>query len=106
MRLAACDVGPYGARLKQLDKRVAPSSGGSAAEPPTVTDQRSSRQFREREVVALLAEGLTNRKLATRLLHLAETAAVHVSNILAKLSMTSRDRGRHVTGAQSLESTS
>jgi DNA-binding CsgD family transcriptional regulator len=45
---------------------------------------------REREVVALLAEGLTNAELADRLYISPKTAAVHVSNILAKLGMTSR----------------
>jgi DNA-binding CsgD family transcriptional regulator len=45
---------------------------------------------REREVVALLAEGLSNSELATRLYISPKTAAVHVSNILAKLGMTSR----------------
>jgi DNA-binding CsgD family transcriptional regulator len=45
---------------------------------------------REREVVALLAEGLTNAELAERLFISPRTAAVHVSNILAKLGMASR----------------
>ena len=45
---------------------------------------------REREVAALLAEGLTNARLAERLYISPRTAAVHVSNILAKLGMTSR----------------
>jgi len=45
---------------------------------------------REREVAALLAEGLTNAALAERLFISPRTAAVHVSNILAKLGMGSR----------------
>ena len=45
---------------------------------------------REREVAALLAEGLTNSQLAERLFISPRTAAVHVSNILAKLGMSSR----------------
>jgi DNA-binding CsgD family transcriptional regulator len=45
---------------------------------------------REREVVALLAEGLSNAELAARLYISPKTAAVHVSNILAKLGMNSR----------------
>jgi DNA-binding CsgD family transcriptional regulator len=45
---------------------------------------------REREVAGLLTEGLTNSELATRLFISPKTASVHVSNILAKLSMTSR----------------
>lgn len=45
---------------------------------------------RELEVVALLAEGLTNAELAARLYISPKTAAVHVSNVLAKLHMASR----------------
>ncbi len=41
-------------------------------------------------MAALLAEGLTNGELATRLYISPKTASVHVSNILAKLGMTSR----------------
>ena len=45
---------------------------------------------REREVVTLIAEGLTNAELAARLYISPKTAAVHVSNVLAKLHMASR----------------
>ena len=45
---------------------------------------------RESEVAGLIAEGLTNGQLAERLFISPKTAAVHVSNILAKLALTSR----------------
>ena len=45
---------------------------------------------REREVAALVAESLSNAALAERLYISPRTAAVHVSNILAKLGMSSR----------------
>jgi DNA-binding CsgD family transcriptional regulator len=45
---------------------------------------------REAEVAALVAEGLTNGQLAARLYISPKTAAVHVSNILAKLQLSSR----------------
>ncbi len=45
---------------------------------------------REHEVAALLADGLTNAEVARRLFISPKTAAVHVSNILAKLGMTNR----------------
>jgi DNA-binding NarL/FixJ family response regulator len=45
---------------------------------------------REREVALLVAEGLTNGEIARRLYIATKTASVHVSNILAKLSMSSR----------------
>jgi DNA-binding NarL/FixJ family response regulator len=45
---------------------------------------------RELEVARLLADGLTNAELAQRLFISPRTAAVHVSNILSKLNLTSR----------------
>ena len=45
---------------------------------------------REQEVAALLAEGLTNGQVAERLFISPKTAAVHVSNILTKLGLSSR----------------
>lgn len=45
---------------------------------------------REREVAALIAEGLTNGQLAERLYISPKTAAVHVSNILTKLGLSGR----------------
>ena len=45
---------------------------------------------REREVATLLAEGCSNGEIARRLYISTKTASVHVSNILAKLNMTSR----------------
>jgi DNA-binding CsgD family transcriptional regulator len=45
---------------------------------------------REREVAGLIAEGLTNAELARRLYISKKTAAVHVSNILGKLALSSR----------------
>jgi DNA-binding CsgD family transcriptional regulator len=57
--------------------------GGTVAGPESLTP-------REREVVALLTEGLSNAELAARLFISPKTAAVHVSNVLAKLGMASR----------------
>jgi DNA-binding CsgD family transcriptional regulator len=45
---------------------------------------------REREVASLLVHGLTNGQLAERLYISPKTAAVHVSNILTKLGLSSR----------------
>lgn len=45
---------------------------------------------REREVLTLVAEGLTNREIGRRL-HISEkTASVHLSNVMAKLNASSR----------------
>jgi DNA-binding CsgD family transcriptional regulator len=45
---------------------------------------------REREVLALLAEGRTNRQIGQALFISAKTVGIHVSNILAKLGVASR----------------
>ncbi|TMD30960.1 MAG: response regulator transcription factor, partial [Chloroflexi bacterium] len=45
---------------------------------------------REREVLALVAAGHTNKRIAETLFISESTAGVHVSNILGKLGVTSR----------------
>jgi DNA-binding NarL/FixJ family response regulator len=45
---------------------------------------------REREVAALVAEGLSNAEVARKLFISPRTAAVHVSNIFVKLGMSNR----------------
>jgi DNA-binding CsgD family transcriptional regulator len=45
---------------------------------------------REREVLALVAEGRSNGQIATALFISPKTASVHVSNILAKLGVSGR----------------
>ena len=45
---------------------------------------------REREVAELVAEGLSDRQIATRLVIAQRTAESHVGNILRKLDFTSR----------------
>jgi DNA-binding NarL/FixJ family response regulator len=45
---------------------------------------------RELEVLALLSEGMSNREIAAKLIISDKTASVHVSRILAKLSVANR----------------
>jgi DNA-binding NarL/FixJ family response regulator len=45
---------------------------------------------REREVLALLVEGRSNRQIGEELFMAESTAGVHVSNILGKLGVTRR----------------
>jgi DNA-binding CsgD family transcriptional regulator len=68
-------------QLRSVERRL--GLGAEPSGPDALTP-------REREVTRLLAEGLTNSQLAERLYISPRTAAVHVSNILAKLGMTSR----------------
>ena len=53
---------------------------------------------RESEVLALVAEGLTNREIGARLFISAKTASVHLSNLMVKLNVSSRTEA--VTVAQ------
>ena len=45
---------------------------------------------REREVLVLVSQGLTNREIAGNLFISEKTASVHVSNIMAKLEAANR----------------
>jgi predicted ATPase/DNA-binding CsgD family transcriptional regulator len=67
---------------QQKPASPAPASGGGA-----VAAQLTRR---EREVAALIAEGLSNREIAARLVVAQRTAEGHVENILSKLGFTSR----------------
>jgi predicted ATPase/DNA-binding CsgD family transcriptional regulator len=62
----------------------------SLREPQSGTPGGLTR--REREIALLVAEGLTNREIAARLVISQRTAESHVNNILGKLGMTSRAR--------------
>jgi DNA-binding CsgD family transcriptional regulator len=57
---------------------------------------------REREVLALLASGLTNAQLASRLFISTHTANVHVSRILTKLGVPNRTQAASVAWATGL----
>ena len=57
-----------------------------APEPP----HRFGLTAREHEIARLLAEGLTNREIAARLVISARTAETHVGHILTKLGLHSR----------------
>jgi non-specific serine/threonine protein kinase len=59
--------------------------GASPAQPQT-----AGLSSREREVVVLIAQGLTNRQIAERLVVSERTAHAHVRNILDKLGLASR----------------
>jgi DNA-binding CsgD family transcriptional regulator len=59
----------------------------AAPRPPTALDVLSARQ---REVLACLAEGLSNPEIAGRLFITPKTAEHHVSSILAKLGLKNR----------------
>jgi two-component system, NarL family, response regulator LiaR len=59
----------------------------TAAKPPTPGHDLTKR---EREVLALLVEGLSNKQIADKLVVSPSTIKSHVSHILAKLGVASR----------------
>src|SRR5260370_370921 len=61
-------------------------SGAKAAAPGGLTP-------RERQIVALIAQGLSNKAIAEELVISPATAARHVANILLKLGFGSRAQG-------------
>jgi DNA-binding NarL/FixJ family response regulator len=65
--------------IEELRSPRAPASGGASGLTP-----------REEEVLALIAEGLTNRQIAERLVISEHTARNHVANILDKLGLSRR----------------
>ncbi len=61
-----------------------------AADPPAPHPDLDRLTAREREVLAGLGRGLTNRQLAAELFVSEKTVKTHVSNLLAKLRLTDR----------------
>jgi predicted ATPase/DNA-binding CsgD family transcriptional regulator len=65
-----------------------PDESAEAAASPAATGVRLTR--REMEVAHLVAEGLTNRDIAERLVISPRTAETHVANVMKKLGFSSR----------------
>jgi two-component system nitrate/nitrite response regulator NarL len=85
--IAAVDRG-----LTVIDTPLAPSLYGSAPRTGPAEIKKGPGQLteRERQVVALLAEGLSNKLIADRLGISDHTAKFHVNGVMAKLSAGTR----------------
>ena len=85
------------ARIEGVGRRLrinltAPIARGTTAERPrrVESDEPFGLTAREREVLALVAQGYTNHRIADTLFISESTAGVHVSHILGKLDVDSR----------------
>ena len=67
-----------------------PSDEPPGAREPATPGTSTSLTARERQVLELLAEGFTNRRIAKSLFITEKTASVHVTHILEKLQVTNR----------------
>jgi DNA-binding NarL/FixJ family response regulator len=72
------------------DLHLAREAGLVAAPAGKPTTGVEALTRREREVLALLGEGLTNDEIAARLVVSPNTAKVHVHNVLSKLGVKRR----------------
>jgi DNA-binding CsgD family transcriptional regulator len=64
--------------------------GSRGTRPQTRAGRPGGLTRREREIAGLLAEGLTNKEIAARLVISQRTAETHVDHILSKLGLGSR----------------
>jgi len=91
----AATVRAVAAGLVVLDRSLSPLLGNSAPLEPLPAETRAALSdevltLREREVLQLMAQGLPNKIIATRLSISLHTVKFHVASILSKLGATSR----------------
>ena len=80
------------AQAMPVSRAVAMALGepAGAAKPAPASPDPGRLTAREREVAALIAQGLSNRDIAARLVISARTAETHVQHIMVKLGLTAR----------------
>ena len=81
----AMGAGPLQRLIERVARRARLDVGGAGG-----ADAPFGITPREREVLALVVEGATNRQIARQLYITEKTASVHVSNIIRKLGVANR----------------
>jgi len=94
---------PLLGELTALARRARLDLGGEQAHAAARGDDALGLTDRERDVLALLAGGLTNRQIGEQLFISEKTASVHVSRILAKLGVANRAEAAGVAHTLGLE---
>jgi ATP/maltotriose-dependent transcriptional regulator MalT len=92
----AVDLGatPLRTRIESLARRA--RIGLEGVDTADDAAERLGLTRREREVLALVADGRSNRQIGEQLYMAESTAGVHVSNILGKLGVTRRSEAAAV----------
>ena len=79
------------------------SAGGTVVDPEVVSTLLSSRKMgvdkltpREREVLALMAQGASNREIEGKLVLTSGAVSKHVANVFMKLGFSPEDENRRV----------
>jgi DNA-binding NarL/FixJ family response regulator len=94
------------ARVEEfLDALVRVARGGTVLDPQVVAQLMAGRQRpesplatlteRERQLLALMAEGYSNTAIAQRLVVSASTVEKHIGNVFAKLGLAPDDDAQH-----------
>jgi two-component system, NarL family, response regulator YdfI len=84
--IAAAAAGLIAFSRDELE-RLLPAANGAEFEPEAALETLSAREI---EILALMAQGLANKRIADRLNISEHTVKFHVSSILSKLAASSR----------------
>jgi DNA-binding NarL/FixJ family response regulator len=89
------------ALTNSLFSQIARNSAGGSGRPRPLEAVRLTQ--RERQVIELLGEGLSNKEIATRLQIAVHTVKSHVHNVLEKLALRSRLEVAAFTHAEGIQ---